>query len=74
MVILFLAFGAFFGAVAASIALWSGGSFLFALLCYSVFGTLGALVVVFAAYLRSEANENGAEWSDRRKSNEPVSA
>ena len=55
MVILFILVGSLVGAGAASVAWFSGGSFLFALLCYSVFGSLSGLLALFALFLRIDA-------------------
>ncbi len=74
MVILFIVVGALFGAAAAGLVLWLGGSILLAVLCYSVFGTLGALGVVLAIYYASESREENDLWQETPKSNGPISA
>jgi len=74
MVILFIVVGALFGAAAAGLVLWLGGSILLAVLCYSVFGTLGALGVVFAIYYASESMDENEQWQEAPKSNDPISA
>ena len=74
MVILFILVGTVVGAIAAFLALWTGGSILFALLCYSAFGSLGALTVVFALYMRGADNGRSANWTDDQKGKHPVSA
>ncbi len=74
MVILFVVVGVLFGAAAAGFALWLGGSILLAVLCYSVFGTLGALGVVFAIYNFSETHKEDHQWQETRKPNGPISA
>jgi len=73
MVILFVLVGTFIGAMAAWLALWTGGSILFALACYSLFGTLGAMAVVVAAYLRSTSGDNTADWTESQTPEHPLS-
>ena len=74
MVILFILVGSLVGASAAALALFSGGSFLFVLLCYSVFGSLSGSLAVIALFMRNEARDKTDNWVDTQKANQPVSA
>ncbi len=74
MVILFILVGGIVGALAASFAVWSGATLLFALLCYSVFGSLSALAVIFALYMRDIAEDGTVDWNDNQDSKRPASA
>jgi len=74
MVILFIVAGALFGAAGAGVALWLGGSILLALASYSVFGSIGAISVVFALYLFSGTKPAPANWQDGKNPQGPISA
>lgn len=74
MVILFLISGIAFGASAAAVTLWSGGSVLLAIASYSLFGTLGAMAVIYGVYLLSQARSLPDDWADPSNKNDPVSA
>ena len=74
MAILFILVGAFIGGIAASAALMGGASLLVALVFYSIFGTLGGLVVALALFLYREAAGKPDQWAGGQKSNDAVSA
>jgi hypothetical protein len=74
MIILFILVGSLVGAGAAAFAFFSGGSFLFALLCYSVFGSLSGSLAVIALFMRHEAKDKSDNWVDTQKASQPVSA
>ncbi len=74
MLILFIVFGAFFGAIAASTAVWLGGSVMLAFLSYSVFGSVFTMALAYAMFLTGELSEHSNDWQKSRKTNKPVSA
>ena len=76
MVILFLFSGLIFGASAATLAVWSGGSVLLAVLAYMIVGTLGAMAAVLAAFLIGEIGRAEPDWPDgpMKPRRDPVSA
>ncbi len=74
MLILFIIFGALTGAAAASTALWLGSSLLMVLVSYSVFGSLGMLLIAFVMFMYSEFHQSGGDWHEGQKSGGTVSA
>lgn len=74
MIVVFIAFGIVFGAMAASVALMSGGSLLLALGYYSAVGTLAALVAIFAGLIIASLRKTREEWDEDQTPSGPVSA
>lgn len=68
MVIVFIAFGVLFGAVAAGFTLMSGGSILLAIAAYSGAGAVGALAITFLLLFFGNASNRSANWQDKQKS------
>lgn len=73
MVIVFVAFGIMFGAVAAGFTLVSGGSILLAIAAYSGAGTVGALAAIFCILSFNKAADHASQWQEKNE-NGPVSA
>lgn len=73
MVIVFIAFGMMFGALAAGFALVSGGSILLAIAAYSGAGTVGALAATFFLLFFGKAADQASQWH-KKKENGPLSA
>ena len=71
MVILFLFAGMLTGIAAASAVLWGTGSFLLALLAYSLCGASGGLLVVALIVAREGAGGSGSGPSGREGAKAP---
>ncbi len=67
MVIVFIAFGIFFGAAAAVLTFMASGSVLLALASYSAVGTMAALAVIAVVYFIGDADAPDAEWRGSRE-------
>lgn len=65
MVILFIAFGALFGAIAGGLTLMSGGSILLALAAYSGVGAIGAVAVTFLVVFFGNSSSETGNWQDK---------
>lgn len=73
MVIVFIAFGVLFGAVAGGLTLMSGGSILLAILAYSAAGAIGALAVTSLLTFFGNSSNETANWQEKSE-NSTVSA
>ena len=74
MVIVFIAFGIFFGAAAAVLTFMSSGSVLLALASYSAVGTIATMALIAAVYFIGDADAPEADWQDGREPRNPASA
>ena len=74
MVIVFIAFGIFFGAAAAVFTFMASGSVLLALASYSAVGTIAAMAMIAAVYFISDADAPDADWQASPEPRKPASA
>ena len=74
MVIVFIAFGIFFGAAAAVFTFMASGSVLLALASYSAVGTIAMMAMIAAVYFVGDADAPDADWQESRDPEKPASA
>lgn len=74
MVIVFIAFGIFFGAAAAVFTFMASGSVLLALASYSAVGTIATMALIAAVYFIDENDAPDADWQKSRETRKPASA